>query len=86
MGRQSFRTFTDAQKKKSDEIKTKLCLRIKRSCQRPYWNSRTTAAELGTSRAVVCNVWRCNVDKLSYNQLFRFLIRLEPRLDVLVAT
>lgn len=53
---------------------------------RPGWTSFYCAYKMGTSQSVVSHIWCDRVDKLSFNQLFHFLILLEIHLDILIAT
>lgn len=84
MGRRSFQALSPNQKKKSDELKRKLCARLKKSMARPGWTASRAAARMGTSRAVVSHINRGRVDKLTFSQLFRCLIMIEPMLDIII--
>ncbi len=86
MGRRSFQRLSERQEAKAREIKLKLCAKLRRSMSRPGWSSGRAAAVMGTSQAVVSHIWCDRVEKLTFNQLFRFLILLELHLDVLIST
>ncbi len=67
------------------DLKIQLCNRLKDACWRHGWSQEQTAIHLGTSRCCIHNVDGLKVDKLTVNQLFRYLACAAPGFSVLIA-
>lgn len=77
---------TDEQKEKLDQAKKKLCRLLRKSMARqPHSTTSALALLLGTSRACVCQVQAGQIDKLTFNQLMRYLVCLEPNFEILIS-
>ena len=78
--------YRSGEKERLDESKKEVCMVLRRSMARkPHYSVTRLAIELRTSRARVSQVQCADVTRLTFNQLFRYLIRLEPKLQILVA-
>lgn len=77
--------MSDYDKRRERELKLKLCFRLQRSLKSKAWNAVHAAGLLGTSRSVISLVLNSRVERLTFNQLMRFLIKIEPRVDILIA-
>jgi ribosome-binding protein aMBF1 (putative translation factor) len=82
MGKTKYET-TQRQSEKLDEVKRQMCLVLRRAMARSGEPQTNLAYRLGTSRAVVVQVQAGRVKYLTFNQLFRYLARLEPKFEVL---
>lgn len=86
MARRSSFELNENEEKKLEEVKIQICLAIRRAMGRQsHYSSTVTAMKLGTSRACVSRVQRAIAKDLTFNQLFRYLVRLEPNFKILVA-
>jgi hypothetical protein len=72
-------------REKLKEVKLELCYLIKRHQARENLTAKALAFYMGTSQSNVSLVSRLNVDKLTINQLFRYLVLLEPEFKMLIA-
>jgi predicted XRE-type DNA-binding protein len=70
---------------KLNEVKMQLCLEIKRSFRKNRWDQREAARNLKTSRSCMHHVDALKVEKLTVNQLFKYLARAEPNFEILIA-
>lgn len=86
MARRTRFPMDQEQKNKLNETKKKLCRAIRKSMARQSNSSASAMAlRLGTSRACVCRVQSGDADKLTFNQLMRYLVCLEPQFELLVS-
>lgn len=85
MSRKKQRQLSPAQAKKLDEVKLILCGAVRRAMARTYRPTLDAIAlQLGTSRARVVLVQRGETQHVTFNQLFRFLVQLEPHFEFYV--
>lgn len=71
---------------KLSEVKAELCRQLRRSMNRTSHPSPDRIAhQLGTSKACVLRVQCARTDELTINQLFRYLVRLEPNFRFIVS-
>lgn len=73
------------EKEKLDEVKRQLCWRLRQSIARRAFRPGYAAIKVGTSRARITQVECGQIENLSFNQLFTYLVRLEPKFEVLIA-
>jgi hypothetical protein len=73
------------EKRALDEAKRHLCWMIRKSMARKQENQSHLAFRIGTSRARVCQVQCGHIEGLTFNQLFRYLSKLEPDFQMLVS-
>lgn len=66
-------------------IKRELCDQIRRGLKRKWLTAEQWAAELHESRATLSYIINKRVNKISFNQLMRILIRLHPNMRLLIA-
>lgn len=86
MARRSSFKLSQQEEEKLQDVKIQICLAIRRAMGRQtHYSSTVTAMKLGTSRACVSRVQRAIAKDLTFNQLFRYLVRLEPNFKILVA-
>jgi len=62
-----------------------LCGMIRQSAIRRCWTHKELALLLGTSQGCVSRVIRAKTDDLTINQLFRYLVILEPDFKILIS-
>ncbi len=85
MSKRSVRPLTQDERDRLNLVKLHLCQQIRRSMARQRNYSATVVAiKLGTSRACVSRVQRGVVEELTFNQLFGYLVKLEPHFTLLV--
>ncbi|MGZ3723306.1 MAG: hypothetical protein ACXVA9_10265 [Bdellovibrionales bacterium] len=70
---------------KLNEVKFQLCCRIRRVWSRNGWGPEQLAIRMGTSRARVHQIDGLRVTELTVQQLFRYLARIEPDFEILIA-
>lgn len=70
---------------KLDEVKRELCWKIKIAMARTQYNQYQLAIYLGTSQARISDVQNSKVERLTFNQLFRYLERLAPYFRILIS-
>lgn len=86
MARRSSFKLNECEERKLDEVKIHLCQVIRRAMGRQtHYSSSATAIKLGTSRACVSRVQRSVAKDVTFNQLFRYLVRLEPNVKILIS-
>lgn len=86
MGRRARRPLSEAEQRKLDEVKLQLCLTLRRSMARmDHYSSTRLAIMMGTSRACVSKVQCARIEELTFNQLFGYLVRLEPNFKILIS-
>lgn len=87
MARRLSRPLTEEEKEKLNKVKAELCWQLRRSMARTnHYSSQLVAYKLGSNRACVSKVQCGRVNDLTFNQLFRYLVRLEPNFKFLVST
>ncbi|MGE0763676.1 MAG: XRE family transcriptional regulator [Bdellovibrionales bacterium] len=86
MGRVTLTRQPDlVQLEREHEIKVQVCRAIDRVAGRYGMTQKELAMILGTSRSCVSRMMNRKVEDLSFNQLFRFAIRLAPYFKILIA-
>lgn len=85
MARKTRRELNYEEKAKLDQVKIQLCRTIRRSMCRGYAGQGWLAIKLGTSRTCMGRIQRADIKNLSFNQLFRYLVHLEPHFEVLIS-
>lgn len=70
---------------KLDELKLQLCNQIRRVIIRQHWNSSEAAVFCGTNRSCIAQVFQLQTEKLTLNQLFNYLARIEPGFQMLIS-
>ena len=73
---------TNEQKEKLNQIKHTLCIAIKNIERKQFISSKNMAFMMGTTASRLSEVQRLQYDKLTLNQLFHYLIRLDPDFEV----
>jgi hypothetical protein len=74
------------EQQKLEEIKLEICLAIRQSMARSHHPSTSTfAMRFGTSRASVSRVQRGVTSSLTFNQLFKYMVRLEPGFRLMIS-
>ena len=73
------------QEEKLDEVKRQMCRKLRRAMARAGQDQTYLAFRLGTSRACVVQVQAERVKQLTFNQLFRYFVRMDQRFEVLVS-
>ncbi len=68
-----------------DCIKRDLCDLLNRIAIRNHWDQHKSAVYLGTTQSCVSHIFNHRYDKLTLNQLFRYLALVEPRFRFLIA-
>ena len=68
-----------------DLVKIDLCHALQRLAVRNQGDHQKMAIRAGTSMSCISHVFCKRVDKLTLNQLFRYLAILEPRFRILIA-
>lgn len=77
---------TPSQANDALKAKDELCYTLQRVQARNQWTQRQMAAFLGTSVSSVSKATRIpTARKMSYNRLFRYLSRAEPRFRLLIS-
>ena len=72
------------EKEKINEVKRQICQRIRRIAFRYGWTQRELAFHLSVSQSTASRVVRLRVEQLTLNQLFAYLARLCPQLEILI--
>jgi len=78
-------TYNVHSQQKLKEIKTELCHLIKRSARRRNYDQKTMAFYMGTTPSNASLVDNIRIEQLTINQLFRYLVNLEPNFRMLIA-
>lgn len=77
---------TNSQKEDADRAKDEISIALQRIQARNQWTQRQMAAYLGTSQSSVSKATATRTArKLSYNRLFRYLARAEPRFRLMIS-
>lgn len=71
---------------KLNEVKMELCKAIRRVAWREGWTQEQLAIYCGTNETWISLAVRHEVEKLTVNQLFRYLIIISPGLRMMIAT
>jgi predicted XRE-type DNA-binding protein len=77
---------TPNQQAKLDFVKRQVCQNIRAVAFRMGMNQRELADYLCTSQSCVSRLCRVQIEQISLNQLFRFLIILAPNFEFLIST
>ncbi|MCB9027276.1 MAG: hypothetical protein H6625_13225 [Bdellovibrionaceae bacterium] len=85
MVRLSYQTLNDVQRQSMVQVKTEVCKQIRKITMRRGWSQKQLAWYLGTSQACAGYVVCQRVEKLTCNQLFRYLVLLEPNFKFLIS-
>jgi ribosome-binding protein aMBF1 (putative translation factor) len=70
---------------KLDEVKREICQVIRRIALREGWNQQRLAIYCGTNETWISKVIRQDIEKLTINQLFRYLVAICPGFRFLIA-
>jgi hypothetical protein len=85
MSRKKQMTLTRSESEKLEEAKLKLCIAVRRSMARVQYGSPDyLAGQLGTSRKRVILAQQCATKHITFNQLFRFLVKLTPHFEITI--
>lgn len=85
MGRPLNPPLSKEERAKLDELKMQICWRLRQSIARQGYRPGYAAIKIGTSWARVNEVEMGDVKDLTLNQLFNYLVRLEPNFQILIA-
>ncbi len=86
MARRSRFSTTPQENEKLTEVKRQLCRVLRKSMAlKPHANQSWLALQLRTSRACVCRVQMGDTKNITFNQLMRYLVRLEPEFQILIS-
>jgi hypothetical protein len=77
--------LANERKEKLDETKATICRAIMKSSRQKGYTRRQLALYLGTDKSNVSAIENRRVDRLSCNQLFRYLLNLEPNFELLIS-
>jgi len=80
------RVSPEWEERTKNEMKYHLCLTIRDIGLRGGWTQAEMAKFLGASPTRVGQVIRLEVDKVTFSQLFDYLVKLAPRSKLLVTT
>ena len=72
-------------KEKINELKFQVCQAIDREISKQRISQQKAAIFLGTSQGNISRIVRKRVDQLTFNQLFTFLIILNPNTRMLLS-
>ncbi len=70
---------------KLNEVKKEICFLIGRIQFRNGYSQKALGRYMGTTQSNASLVMKFRVEELTINQLFKYLVRLEPRFRVLIA-
>jgi predicted XRE-type DNA-binding protein len=70
---------------KLNNIKWEVCRMLQRVAHRNGWYQYQLASRLGTTQSRISHVFGQKYDKLTFDQLFTYLIIAEPRFKILIA-
>lgn len=68
-----------------NKVKLQICYALKRVALKRYWTQKRMAEFLCTSPSCVSHVIRQRTDKLTLNQLFEYLAKVEPYFEILIS-
>jgi hypothetical protein len=67
------------------DVKVMLCQKLITAVWQEQKPPEAIAAKLGTSRSTISLIQQERVDRLTFNQLFLFLVILRPNFEILVS-
>ncbi len=73
---------TNEQKEKLNQIKHTLCIAIKNIERTRFIPTKQMAYRMGTTASRLSEVQRLQYEKLTLNQLFNYLIKLDPNFEM----
>lgn len=87
MARKKQKKLTLEEEQKLDAVKLQLCLAVRKAMKRERWGYQPTymAAMMGTTRVRVTHVQIGATKKVSFNQLFRYLVQVAPNFEILIS-
>lgn len=87
MARKKQQKLTARQEEKLDAVKLQLCLAARKVMKRERWGYQpiVMAGMLGTTRARITHVQIGATKRVSFNQLFRYLVQLAPTFEIIIA-
>jgi len=68
-----------------DRIKFQVVRSMERLQVRRQWDQKTMAAHLGTTASRLSEIGNKKFKRVSLDQLFRYLAKLEPRVEILIS-
>lgn len=70
---------------RTHELKRELCQVFRRIVMANGWAQKTLALRLGASERSIGYVVNGYVDRLTFNQIFSYLIALEPNIEIMIS-
>lgn len=70
---------------KIQEVKEELCAALRKIAWEDGWSQVEMAETIGTSQANLSRCLRFRTDKITINQLFRYLSKLNPNFRILIS-
>jgi hypothetical protein len=85
MGRKNLWSYNFSNQRKMEDVKKQMCRAIRKAARKKNYSRREWALYMGTSKAIVSSIENERVHRLSFNQLFRYLVYLEPNFELLIS-
>ena len=85
MPRRNFWTPLEDRDEKLNQAKVLLCRTAMKAARRKGYTRKQMAIYMGTTKSNVSLIENQRVERLTFNQLFRYLVNLEAKFELLIS-